>query len=75
MKSLMKMKVLLRNRETGQFYAGSRRWSRNTSAAHNFETLESAVQLARTHRLAGMEVCLRCDDPTWDTVLPFRQDG
>jgi len=69
----MNFKVFLRNRETGQYYAGSNGWSGNPSVAHEFDTVESAIELARTQRLADMEVVLKYDDPPCDLVLPLKQ--
>lgn len=74
MKSVTNAKVFLRSRDKGQYYAGSNGWSGNTSVAHDFSTVESAVELARTQRLADMEVVLRYDDPACDLVLPLRQE-
>jgi hypothetical protein len=74
MKGLVKMQVFLRNRETGQYYSGPNGWNGNSSEAHDFETVESAIELARTQRLADMEVVLHYDDPTCDLVLPFKQE-
>jgi hypothetical protein len=68
----MKAQAFLRNRETGQYYAGSNEWSGNSSEAHHFESVESAIDLARTQRLADMEVVLHYDDPVCDLVLPLR---
>jgi len=65
--------VVLRNRGTGQYYAASNGWSGNSSVAHEFDTVESAIELARTQRLADMEVVLRYDDPACDLVLPLKQ--
>lgn len=70
----MNFKVFLRNRETGQYYAASNGWSGNTSVAHEFDSVESAIELARTQRLADMEVVLKYDDPACDLVLPLRQE-
>ena len=74
MKSLLKTKVFLRHRETGQYYAGSNGWNGSSSVAHDFETVESAAQLARNRGLAGIEVVVRDDDPASDLVLPFTQE-
>ena len=68
----MKAQAFLRNRETGQYYTTSNGWSGNGSEAHDFETVESAIELARTQRLADMEVVLHHDDPACDLVLPLR---
>jgi hypothetical protein len=74
MKSLLKTKVFLRHRESGQYYAGSNGWTGSSSVAHDFETVESAAQLARNRGLAGIEVVVRDDDdPDCDLVLPFTQ--
>jgi hypothetical protein len=70
----MESKVFLRNRDTGQYYAGANGWSASLSAAHDFDTVEAAVQFARTQRLAGMEVVLHYDNPVCDLVLPLRQE-
>jgi hypothetical protein len=74
LKDAMNSKVLLRNRETGQYYAGTNGWTGNASLAHDFETVESAVQLAQTQRLPGMEAVLRYDNPGCDLILPVRQE-
>jgi hypothetical protein len=70
----MKMKVLLRKRKTGQYYAGSKEWSGNSSVAHDFETVESAAELAWNQRLADTEMVLRYDHPACDLVLPVGQE-
>ena len=75
MKGLMKMKAFLRNRETGKYHAGSNEWSGNASVAQDYETVESAVQLARTQRLAVIEVVLRYDDPACELVFPLRKES
>jgi hypothetical protein len=69
------MKVFLRHRETNHYYAGSIGWSGNTSVAHDFETVESAIQLSRAQNLADMEVVLRYEDPACDLVLPLRLEA
>jgi hypothetical protein len=66
------MKVFLRNRETGQFYAGSNGWSEDGSVARNFDTVESAATFAKTERLAGLEVVVR-DKTGCDMILPLRE--
>ena len=67
----MTAKVFLRNRETGQYFAGSTGWSGDGSVTHDFDTLESATQFAKTGWPAGMEGVLRYDDPICDLVLPL----
>jgi hypothetical protein len=66
-------KVLLRNRQTGQYYSGPSEWVGDGIGAHDFGTVENAAHLARTHKLNGMEVVLRYDDPVCDLDLPVRE--
>jgi hypothetical protein len=73
LKGLMKTKVFLRCRGTGQYYAWANVWSDNTSVAHEFDTVEGAAMVARIRGLAGMEVVVHEDDPPCDLVLPLRQ--
>ena len=70
----MEPRVFLRNRDTGQYYAGPSGWVGDGDGAHDFGTVEKAVELARTQQLAVMEVVLRYDNPGCDLVLPIRQD-
>ena len=70
----MKAQAFLRNRETGQYYTTSNGWSGNSSEAHEFDTVESAIELARTQRLADMEVVLHYENPACDLVLPLKQE-
>lgn len=74
MKGLMKMKVFLRNRETGQFYTGPTGWSEDNSVAHDFDTVEIATTFAKTERLAGLEVVVR-DKTGCDMILPLREQA
>jgi hypothetical protein len=67
----MKMKVFLRDRETGRYYVTPNVWCENASGAHDFDVVESAVQVARAERLEGIEVVLRYDCPPGDLVLPL----
>ena len=72
LKGEVKTKVFLRNRATGQFYAGLNVWSGSASVAHEFDTVENASRLARKRGLAGMEVVVRGDGSDGDLILPLR---
>jgi hypothetical protein len=69
------VKVLLRNQETGQYYAGADGWSASSSGAHDFTTVGSASQLALTSKLKRMEVVLHYEHPPCDLVLPLMQEA
>jgi 1,4-alpha-glucan branching enzyme len=73
MKSFTNTRVFLRNRDTRQYCTASAGLSGDSSVAHDFETVENAIELARTQRLGDMEVVLRSDDPACDLILPLRQ--
>ena len=75
LKGLMKAKVFLRNRGTGQYYTGLTGWSGNGSMAHDFDTVESATLFAKIERFACMEVVLHYDDPVCDLILSLRESA
>jgi hypothetical protein len=67
--------VLLRNSETGQWYAGPDRWIGACSGAREFGTVEEAIRFWRGLGVDGMEVVLHYDDPQCNLVLPLREQG
>jgi hypothetical protein len=71
----MNARVLLRNRETGQYFADSLGWTTNCAQAYDFYKVEDAAEFGRTKNLAGMEVVLRYEDFACDLVLPVTQSG
>ena len=71
----MKTTVFLRCRGTGQYYAWANVWSGITSVAHEFDTVESAAEVARKRGLTGMEVVVRTDDSHGDLILPLRKEA
>jgi len=64
------MKVLLRHRNIGLYYAGSRRWVSDPTEALTFERVEEAAQWSRSKALPGTEVVLREVDPLFDSARP-----
>lgn len=75
MKGFLKLHVFLRDRKTGNYYAGPNGWSANSSEAHEFETMESASQLSRAQQFEDAEVVLHYEDWVPDLVLPLGQAG
>jgi len=69
------MKVLLRNRETGQYYAGPEGWRNEISLAIDFRTVEIASIWASLSQLRGMEVVLHEDDTSADLLMPLQMVG
>ncbi len=63
------MKVLLRNLETGLFYAGPDRWTKDYSEALDFQQTELAIDRVSEARLPGMEVLIHFEDPVFEIPL------
>jgi hypothetical protein len=59
-----RMKILLRNKTTGFFYAGGNQWTDNIEAAHDFETGLKALQYSTKAPSANVEfIYLESDIP------------
>ena len=67
------MKVLLRNTETGLFYAGPDRWSEEQSGAMEFEAPNMALDTVSEANLEGMEIVVHFEDSVFD--IPLRIVG
>jgi hypothetical protein len=65
------MRVLLRHRETGLYYAGDQRW-KDKSEVFDFKTVEDATEEARAQGFSCTEVVLCYSNPDCDLVLPQR---
>jgi len=68
------MYVLLRNEETGMFYAGPERWAEHTSDAVDFVTIPDATQFALAHLPPGMEIVIPYGSSAGDIILPVVAD-
>lgn len=64
------MKILLRNKATGHFYAGGDQWTADIHGAHDFETGLNAIQYSRKAPSAGVEFVYLQTDAMEDFVLP-----
>ena len=64
------MKILLRNKTTGFFYAGGNQWTPDVKAAHDFQTGLNAMQYSSKLPSEAVEfVYLQTDTPE-DFILP-----
>jgi len=64
------MKILLRNKATGFFYAGGNQWTPDVDGAHDFQTGLNALQYSSKAQSANVEfVYLETDAPE-GFVLP-----
>jgi len=69
------MRVLLRNTETGRFFAGADRWETRPALAFDFLTVESAVLQGRAEKSARLEIVLSYEDPPCELVLPVQTEN
>ena len=64
------MKVLLRNVQTGLFYAGVQQWTQDPLQAENFERPDVALDQVREAKLGPVELVMHFEDVAFD--LPMR---
>ena len=69
------MKVLLRNTQTGLFYAGRDQWTPEHDHARDFETPASALQEVSIFSLAGVELICHFENPVFDLPLTIHGTG
>jgi hypothetical protein len=69
-----KMRVVLRNRRTGLYYASCDRWVPDPSEALDLDAIEHAGRLAFEEGLTELEVVLDYDDPICQLALPIRPE-
>lgn len=65
------MRVLLRQSNTGLYYAGERHWTVDMRSAFDFAEVERAIKTGREEKLTGVEVVLSFEDGRDDPVLPL----
>jgi hypothetical protein len=63
------MKVLLRHRQIGLYYAGYRCWVSDPAEAIDFKEVESAAQVSRSNDPPETEVVLGDTDPFCELAL------
>lgn len=63
------MKILLRNTQTGLFYVGPDRWTKNDPEAFDFEQTGLALDAARDAHLQSIEVLMKFEDPAFEIPL------
>jgi hypothetical protein len=63
------MKILLRDTQTGLFYAGPNEWTKGQDAARDFETPDVALDLVDQSQLNAMEIVVHFDDAAFDVPL------
>jgi len=63
------MKVLLRDTQSGLFYADADHWTGQYSEVRDFETPDLALEQVSSANLAGVEVIVHFENPAFDLPL------
>jgi len=63
------MKILLRDTQTGLFYAGPNEWTTGQEAAQDCKTPDVALDLVDESRMNAMEIVVHFDDAAFDVPL------
>jgi hypothetical protein len=69
------MKVLLRNLESGLFYAGSDQWTEEHSEAMDFERPDVALDCVGQAKLVKVEVVMHFEEPAFDVPMTIISAG
>jgi CheY-like chemotaxis protein len=67
--------VLVRERQSGRFYAGHARWVTNRAEALDFQRIELAEAAATAEHLQGVEIVLAYEAPACELTLPVAFAG
>jgi hypothetical protein len=63
------MKILLRDTQTGLFYAGPNQWIEAQDAACDFKTPDVALDVVDQSKLRTLEIVVHFDDAAFDVPL------
>jgi len=63
------MKILLRDTQTGLFYAGPNQWTTGQDTAQDFKTPDVALNVVDESKLNTMEIIVNFDDAAFDVPL------
>lgn len=69
------MKILLRDTQTGLFYAGPNEWTTGQDAAQDFKTPDVALNVVDESRMNAMEIVVHFDDAAFDVPLTIVTAG
>ena len=50
------MRVLLKKTETGEYFAGPEKWTKDPKQAYNFKTIDQALNFIRTWFITDVEL-------------------
>ena len=63
------MKILLRDTQTGLFYAGPNQWTTGQEAAQDFKTPDMALDIVDESKLNAVEIIVHFGEAAFDVPL------
>ena len=64
------MRVLLRDIESGEYFAEERKWAADAEQAHDFGSTSAALEGALESGRGGLEIVLTFEDRAYDVAMP-----
>lgn len=64
------MRILLQQRETGQYFKDIGNWTENSGEAMNFLSSTAAIDFCVLNKFSGVQIVLKFDEQRYDIVLP-----
>lgn len=68
------MRVLLRQTQSGRYYAKHARWVKDPTRALDLKGVRCANQIATHRRLGGVEIVLEYGQPLGELTMPLWQE-
>ena len=65
------MRILLQHVRTQLYFKGLGNWTANPYDAFDFQHSQKAIDFARDHSLAGVQIAVRFSDCDFDEVAPL----
>ena len=65
------MKILIQHSRTQLYFRNLGDWTEDPQEAFNFEHSQKAINLARQHHLAGVQIAVKFSDSECDEVVPL----
>ena len=64
------MRILIQQKETGQYFKDVGAWTRDPAEAMDFLSSTSAIEFCATNKITGVQLVLKFEEQRYDIVLP-----
>ena len=65
------MKILLQHARTQLYFRGLGDWTANPFEAFDFQHSQKAIDFAREHKMAGVQIAVKFIDSQFDEIFPL----